>query len=129
QRIRRHRNRDRKQRQRLDRRQRRQQSAGRPRRQRHPRRRPRRRHPRRRQREQRLDQPVTSSFQGEAMMSIAEFEALEQRRLLSAGDLDLSFGGGDGIFYGPNKTGGGAVAVQSDGKVLVAFRNLIGPPN
>src|SRR3954466_4915635 len=47
-------------------------------------------------------------------------EALEMRKLLSAGDLDPTFGNG-GIVLGPALTSGDAVAVQSDGKVLLAY--------
>jgi uncharacterized delta-60 repeat protein len=50
-------------------------------------------------------------------------EPLEQRTLLDAGDLDLSFHG-DGLvttrFPAESNDGGYAVAIQSDGKVLVA---------
>ena len=48
-------------------------------------------------------------------------EALESRRLLSAGELDPTFGTGGGIILGPALTSGDAVAVQSDGKVLLAY--------
>src|SRR5207237_636290 len=50
-------------------------------------------------------------------------EALERRMLLSAGELDPTFGGGDGIFAHPDAGRSNtavAAAVQADGKVVVA---------
>src|SRR5256885_59124 len=53
-------------------------------------------------------------------------ELLESRRLLSAGDFDTTFGGGDGgVFVDFAATGsdadfGEAMAVQSDGKIVIA---------
>src|SRR5688572_17435612 len=59
-------------------------------------------------------------------------EALEIRQLLAAGDLDFTFGGGDGLavaaFSGltTNHDTGGAIAVQSDGKIVIAGRSGTG---
>lgn len=46
-------------------------------------------------------------------------EHLEQRRLLNAGDLDVSFAGG--VVYGGASSAANDVAVQADGKILVAL--------
>src|SRR3954471_2343966 len=56
-------------------------------------------------------------------------ESLEPRQLLAAGDLDPSFGGGDGFavaaFSGltTNHDNALAMAVQTDGKIVLAGRS------
>ncbi len=59
------------------------------------------------------------------MRAVANVEVLEPRRLLSAGDLDPTFGVGGKVITdlpgpGQDVVADGAVAVQSDGKIVVA---------
>ena len=62
----------------------------------------------------------------------ARLEALERRRLFSAGELDIAFGGGDGLvttdFTGSIGNRGRPVAIQPDGKILQAgWHQVFGP--
>jgi hypothetical protein len=51
----------------------------------------------------------------------ARFEPLEGRLLFAAGDVDLAFGGGDGVATGaPPDWVGRAMAVAADGSIVAA---------
>ena len=59
--------------------------------------------------------------------ALARIEPLERRVLFAAGDLDPTFGGGDGVADTDLAGGAEAIAVQADGSVVAAGATLTEP--
>src|SRR5687768_15037605 len=74
---------------------------------------------------------VARSIRTGRQRSVAPVESLEKRTLLSAGDLDLTFGGDGRVttdFRGATFDRGRPIALQSDGKILQAgWHQVAGP--
>lgn len=76
--------------------------------------------------------PRRWNWRGENSWQSAQSEVLEARVFLSAGEIDTSFGGGDGTLVSKFQTGaddlnsGADVAVQADGKIIVAGTTATG---